>query len=136
MPAAPSSERRTGAALVAAGCLPFAAGALMAPPGDGSPGLPCVFREVTGVPCPLCGATRAFALAARGDGDLWRYNAAWVVLAAAAVLAGALALAASLAGRAPLARAAERTAWAPALVLLVAVPWIYALANRAAIAGS
>ena len=53
------SERRLGALLVAGGCLPFAAGALM--DGDG-PGLPCPFRGATGVPCPLRGASRAFAL--------------------------------------------------------------------------
>ena len=121
------ADRRTGALLLGAGCLPFAAGALLAPPGEG-PGLICPFREITGLPCPLCGASRAFTLAARGDGGLWRYNAAWVVLAAAAVIAGALLLAGRV--RVP------RIAWAPAVALLVAVPWIYALAQRATIVGS
>jgi hypothetical protein len=130
-------ERRLGALLVAGGCLPFAAGALM--DGDG-PGLPCPFREVTGVPCPLCGASRAFALAARGDGDLYRYNAAWVALAAAAILVGLVALAASAVGRAPLtwARAAlgAPPRLAAALVLLVALPWAYAITERQAILGT
>jgi hypothetical protein len=126
-------ERRVGAALLLAGCLPFAAGALVAPSGEAtSAGLPCPFREVTGLPCPLCGASRAFALAAHGDGDFWRYNAAWVVLAAVTIVAGALALA----GRAHLTRAAARVGWAPAVAVLVAVPWIYALTQRAAITGS
>jgi hypothetical protein len=130
-------ERRLGALLIAGGCLPFAAGALME--GDG-PALPCPFREVTGVPCPLCGASRAFALAAHGDRDLLRYNAAWVALAAAAILAGVVALAASVAGRAPLTRvrAAFRAPprLAVALVLLTALPWAYAITERQAILGS
>ena len=29
--------------------------------------LPCVFRSVTGLPCPFCGMTTAFALMARGQ---------------------------------------------------------------------
>ncbi|MGH2970351.1 MAG: DUF2752 domain-containing protein, partial [Solirubrobacteraceae bacterium] len=77
--AAPAVERRLGARLLAAGCLPFAAGALIAPPGeDGFGGLPCPFLAVTGLPCPLCGSTRSFALAARGDMALFGYNAVWV----------------------------------------------------------
>jgi hypothetical protein len=132
-----TSERRLGALLVAGGCLPFAAGALM--DGDG-PGLPCPFREVTGVPCPLCGASRAFALAARGDGTLYRYNAAWVALAAAAILAGLIALAASAVGRAPLTRVRAAFRDPPrlaiALVLLVALPWAYAITERQAILGN
>ena len=137
-------ERRLGALLVAGGCLPFAAGALTAAPGEaGFGGLPCPFRAATGLPCPLCGATRAFALAARGDGDLLRYNAAWVAFAALAVLAGVAALAASLAGRAPLARVRERLAlavWSPprvvaAVALATALPWAYALLQRQAIGG-
>lgn len=28
---------------------------------------PCIFKAATGVPCPLCGMTTAFARAARGD---------------------------------------------------------------------
>ncbi len=29
--------------------------------------LPCIFRAVTGIPCPLCGMTTAFAQASRGN---------------------------------------------------------------------
>ena len=47
----------------------------------------CPFREVTGLPCPLCGGTRAFALAAQGDPDFLDYGAVWVFVAAAAAVA-------------------------------------------------
>src|SRR3954452_10889350 len=101
-------ERRLPLNLLGAGCLPFDAGALV---GEGGTGLPvCPLRAATGVPCPMCGASRAFALAARGDGRVWQFNAAWVVLAAAAVLAGILALAASARGAAPLTRAKDELA--------------------------
>jgi hypothetical protein len=134
-------ERRLGALLAAGGCLPFAAGALA---GEAGLGIPCPLRAATGVPCPLCGATRAFALAARGDGQLLRYNAAWVAFAALAVLAGLAALAASLAGRAPLLHARARLAravWSPprvvaAVALVMALPWAYALLQRDTIAGA
>ncbi len=92
---------------------------------------PCPFREATGLPCPLCGATRAFALAVRGDGDWTAYNAPWVVLAALAVLAGALVLAGARSGRVRIPRAAL----AAAAVLFVAVAWAYALAQRGTIVG-
>jgi hypothetical protein len=101
--------------LIAAGCLPFAAGAIV--PADGDTGLFCPFRELTGLPCPLCGASRAFALAARADLGFTRYNAVWVLAALVLIVAG-------LTGRRPGLRAG---------VLAVAAAWIYAYAARAAI---
>jgi hypothetical protein len=121
------SDRRLGALLVGAGCLPFAVGAVAGPDGGLFP--PCPFREATGLPCPLCGATRAFALAVRGDGGWTAYNAPWVVLAVLTVLVGALALAGV---RLPRARAPVVAA---AAVLVVAVAWAYALAQRGTIVG-
>jgi hypothetical protein len=132
------SDRRLGALLVVAGCLPFAAGALAGPDtrptssagtgGDAGLLPPCPFRAATGLPCPLCGATRAFALAVRGDGDWTAYNAPWVVIAVLVVLAGVLVLAR---GRPRVGRR-----WpAAAAVLFVAVAWAYALAQRATIVG-
>ena len=126
-----SEDRRLGVLLLGAGCLPFVAGALAGPDGDAGVLPPCPFREATGLPCPLCGATRAFALAVRGDGDWTAYNAPWVVLAALAVLAGALLLAGARGGRVRI----PRGALAAAVVLFVAVAWAYALAQRGTIAG-
>ena len=123
-------DRRLGLLLLGAGWLPFAVGALVDERGLGPP--LCPFRAVTGLPCPLCGATRAFAFAARGDGRLWQYNAPWVIFAVAVVLAGALTLAR---GRAP-AIAARLTTPArvtASIALVLAVPWVYALTQRATI---
>ena len=105
------------ALLAGAGLAPFAAGAALGP--DGS-GLPCPFRAVTGLPCPLCGASRAFGLVARGDGDWVRYGAVWVVVAAVTVLAALL-------------------RWRPpwhALPAAAAVAWAWALAHAGTITGS
>jgi hypothetical protein len=54
----------------------------------------CVFRAVTGVPCPTCGATRATLALASGEvGLAFRYNplisAAWLLLPAV-LLGGAV----------------------------------------------
>src|SRR4051794_41979852 len=43
----------------------------------------CQFLEATGIPCPACGATRAFVLAAHGDWSFLHYNWAWIVVWAA-----------------------------------------------------
>jgi hypothetical protein len=125
-----SEDRRLGALLVVAGCGPFAAGALAG--SDGSGLLPpCPFRSATGLPCPMCGSTRAFAHAVRGDGGWVAYNAPWVVLAALAVAVGALALAGL-----PLTRARPRPAYvAAAAVLVLAIAWAYALVQRGPITG-
>jgi hypothetical protein len=113
---------RDGWTLLGLGCAPFVAGAIV--PADGDTGLFCPFRELTGLPCPLCGATRAFALAARGDLDFTRYNAVWVVVAALLIVAGLVVLLTRRRPRVP----------AVALVVVVgALAWVYALAHRGAI---
>jgi hypothetical protein len=113
---------RDGVGLLAFGCAPFVAGALV--PADGDTGLFCPFRELTGLPCPLCGATRAFALAARGDGRFLDYNAVWVVLAALLIVAGVVVL---------VTRWRPRVSPAVVAGVVVAVAWGYALAHRTAI---
>ena len=117
-----AASRTSGLALVAAGGMPFAAGAVLP---AGGLGVPCPFRAVTGLPCPFCGATRAFALAAHGDGRFLHYGAAWVLVAALLIVAG---LAVAATGRRPRPRQAGRAA-----VLVVPVAWAWALAHASAI---
>lgn len=114
------------AGLAALGAVPLAVGALL--PADGEAGLlpPCPLLSLTGIPCPLCGATRAFAFAGHGDlAAALDVNAVWVLYAGLAiVVAGVLAV-------------RRRPVPAPApLVLLVAlaVPaWAWALTHQAGI---
>jgi hypothetical protein len=118
-----ASDRRAGLALLAAGALPFA----VAPVVHGAAGLdvPCPFLAVVGLPCPLCGGTRAVALAAEGDAAFLDYGAVWVLVLIALAVAGA----AALAGRRPALRRPVSV-----LAVTVAVAWAWALANRATIA--
>jgi hypothetical protein len=116
---------RDGIGLLAFGCAPFVAGAIV--PADGNTGLFCPFRELTGLPCPLCGASRAFALAARGDLGFASYNAVWVAVAALLIVAGALMV---VTGRKPAVTTGRTTV---TVVLFAATAWAYALAQRATI---
>jgi hypothetical protein len=116
---------------VAAGCMPFAVGALVSR--DGAPFMPpCPFRTLTGLPCPLCGGTRAFAWAARADAGFLHYNAFWVLVAALMVVAGAVVLIRGRGFLDELTRTPRRAVIT--LVLLGGLGWAYALAERATIA--
>jgi hypothetical protein len=101
--------------------------------------LPCPFREITGLPCPFCGGTRAFIQAAQLHSSFLDYNAVWVFVA---LLAGVAAIAAlilrevSPAGFAKVRGAAGRTSNRSrviALVIVFAIAWAWAIAHRSTI---
>lgn len=111
------ATRRTGLLVAAAAATPFC----LAPLTAGAPALTCPLLATTGVPCPLCGGTRAFRAAADGDLAFLTYNGWWVLLALAAVAGG---LAVALTGRAP--RRPRDGAWLATLVAtLLVAPWLW-----------
>lgn len=135
---APSSSltRGTSAALVAVGAAPFLAGALLHVD-DGrlsQASIPCPFRELTGLPCPLCGSVRGVVLASHLDGGFLSFNAVVVAVLAGLAAIGVAGLAAPRVTGRPLPR--PRGRWTLAIVaVLVVAAWSWTLANRAAIAG-
>jgi Protein of unknown function (DUF2752) len=98
----------------------------------GGEGMPCPFREVTGLPCPLCGSTRALAHLGELDPVFLRYNAVVALAVAVALAAGVLVAvrpaAASRLSRLGAARRPLRTG-----LLLVLAAWVVALLNHATI---
>jgi hypothetical protein len=122
--------------------VPLLVSRLMDPAIADDPGS-CPFLHATGVPCPACGATRAFVLLAHGDGEgALRFNWSWILVWALAVVALGVAAWRSIGGR-PAAPEWLRSAghWLqayPAAVvvlpfLLLAGPWLVAMANLPAI---
>jgi hypothetical protein len=102
--------------------------------------LPCPMLAITGVPCPLCGGTRAFVHAAQLQSSFLDYNAVWVFVA---LLGLAVAGAALLTRRVSperyvAARAAVATTpvavRAGAALVIVATAWAWAIAHTATIA--
>jgi len=98
----------------------------------------CPLLHATGVPCPACGATRAFVHLANGDLGFLNYNWAWPALWALGIAWALLLLArgwrarplvGSLEGRA--ATLLKQRAWAVvALPFLVLIPtWLVAIWN-------
>ena len=103
----------------------------------------CPLLQATGVPCPACGATRAFVLLAHGDGDgALRFNWTWIVIWAVVVIALAVATWRSATGRRPapawLRGAGRWLQGHPVAVValpfvILAGPWAVAIANLGAI---
>jgi len=91
----------------------------------------CVFKRVTGSPCPMCGSTRATALLARGDvGAAAVMNPLFVAVVAAAIVWGVwMIVRARTARRSRAARGAWMSGpWAAAaLLVVVGINWAYVL---------
>jgi hypothetical protein len=142
--------QRTAPAVLAAGVAAGATAPLLAswalwgPVAEHQAGQwPCPFRAATGLPCPLCGATRAFVYFFNGDARFVHYNWSWLVVWAAVMVWGAVALARRRQGRAPplgpLPAIGAAMRERPALVALVPLAllpfWVVALANSGPILG-
>ena len=119
---------RTGPALLIIGAAVLALPPLLAV----LPGVvPCVFRELTGLPCPFCGLTRALIAIMHGQvlAGLAMYPLSGVIVAAGLLLVptGAVVL---VSGRGVFferlvnSRPAARTG-----LLLLAANWVYLLIN-------
>jgi len=130
------ATKRNGLAVTAAAAAPFCVAAAVFQPAaagvDGPDLWQCPFRLMTGLPCPLCGATRSVALFAHGDTRFFDYNPWWVLVLLAAVAGG---LVVALIGWRPAVAAATSRVKVPALIATLAVGWIVALTNAQAITG-
>ncbi len=138
---APTGLRLAPGGLLLAGLLaPVAVVGLALDAGsvDDGAGWRCPLLHATGVPCPACGATRAFVHLANGDLGFLDYNWAWPVLWALGIAWALLLLARGWRARPLTGPVAARVtvlltqrAWAVvALPFLVLLPtWLVALWN-------
>ena len=121
--------------LILAGCIPFAVGGVLAvSSGSGKVPVFCPFRLATGLPCPLCGGTRAFTYAASGDTKFLTYNGFWVFVALAMIVTGVL----LTFTRAPVRKFWQGLGRFPLIVMAVLLTggWIWSLANQSTILGN
>jgi uncharacterized protein DUF2752 len=101
----------------------------------GMPWPVCLFRRLTGLPCPTCGATRCAMSLLHGDpGGAWRHNPLIFLCYAAALILNLYA-ACVLLFRLPRARldhlpSGIKRCLCVLLVCALATNWIYLLANR------
>lgn len=127
-----TSNRRDGLALIAVGAAPFLLAALMRAIGlAGQLPESCAFRFLIGLPCPLCGGTRAFLYATAGDPAFITYNGFWVFAALGIMLIGLVVFL----NRNPLAGFWSRSGRFVTLMVIspLAGGWIWALVNRGTI---
>jgi len=90
----------------------------------------CFFRTVTGIPCPFCGLTRAFACAARGQFDkAVEHHPFWYAVALAVVIVDLLLILDAAFGTDTLGGAARklRPCWPILAAVLVAFGVVRAL---------
>ena len=102
--------------------------------------LPCPFLEITGVPCPLCGGTRALVHAGQLQSSFLDYNAIWVFVALILAIGGIAALVLRRASRerfdvvrGTLVQTSNQTRLGAVLVV-IAIAWGWAIAHSSAIA--
>lgn len=97
-------------------------------PVDLWPLVPCWFHEVTGRPCPFCGASRAFSLTARGNwwegAQMSPLGTFTYALCVATFVVSIVALATKRRLSVELGPVARRTLWI-GLGLLVLASWAY-----------
>ena len=87
----------------------------------------------TGLPCPFCGSTRAFALASAGNPGFLSYNAFWVVIAVALIASGLTMVLARASPPALLTR--NRNLPIYLVIGALVLGWACALVNRTTIIG-
>jgi hypothetical protein len=94
----------------------------------------CLFRRLTGFPCPACHATRALSALLTGKiGAALAFNPLVTLSALGSALAALASLARRLTGREALAlefEPGEQVALRAAAVLLIAGNWVYLVASR------